>query len=174
MQFWGQIVSIAAMAIIIVSFQCKSTKMFVAVKGVGALLSVISFFLLGNPVSAVFNLIAFVWSFISLNAKWKNKYTFIFFTVLYLIATLITFEKTLSFVSLWAFLFMFVQIADLYSVIFGDGKLIRNMRLFLISPAWLINNTVIVFSIGGALCEVFIMVSVIVSFVRFRKTGFEQ
>ncbi len=174
MEFWGQVISIVAMAVIILSFQCKNNKKLVFVKGIGAFLFAVSFFMVDQPTAAAFNVIAVIWSFMNNNARLKNKICFGTFCVVYLIITLITFEKTWSFVSVWAFILMLVQIADLYSAWYCSGKLIRNIRFFIISPAWLINNTLIGLNIGGAICEVFIMVSVIVSFVRYRKNGFEE
>ena len=54
-----------------------------------------------------------------------------------------------------------------------NGKTIRIAQLFVISPLWIVNN-VYYASIGGVVCEVFNMLSVIVSFIRFRKTGYDK
>ena len=53
-----------------------------------------------------------------------------------------------------------------------DGKKIRIAQLFFISPIWIANN-VYYGSIGGVMCEIFNMISVLVSFLRFRKTGYD-
>jgi hypothetical protein len=47
-----------------------------------------------------------------------------------------------------------------------NGKTIRVLQLFCVSPLWLIHN-IFVFSIGGILCEVFNLGSIIVSLIRF-------
>ena len=54
-----------------------------------------------------------------------------------------------------------------------NGKTMRIAQLCLVSPMWIVNN-IYYFSIGGILCEVFNMVSVIISFVRFGKTGYDN
>jgi hypothetical protein len=54
-----------------------------------------------------------------------------------------------------------------------NGKTIRIAQLSFISPLWIVNN-VYYASIGGVICEVFNMLSVIVSFIRFRKTGYDK
>jgi hypothetical protein len=56
-----------------------------------------------------------------------------------------------------------------------NGKTIRVSQLAVVSPLWLLYDLLIPTpSLGGILCEVFNIVSVIVSFVRFRKTGFDK
>jgi len=69
---------------------------------------------------------------------------------------------------------MAAQLAASYSLMFKSGTFIRNMRFFFVSPVWLINNTVMCFTVGGIICEIITMISVIVSFIRYRKTGFEE
>ena len=54
-----------------------------------------------------------------------------------------------------------------------NGKTIRIFQLCMISPLWILNN-VYYASIGGVICEVFNITSVVVSFVRFRKTGYDK
>jgi hypothetical protein len=56
-----------------------------------------------------------------------------------------------------------------------DGKKIRISQMAVVSPFWLLYDLLIpVPSIGGILCEVFNMASVIISFIRFKKTGFDK
>lgn len=69
---------------------------------------------------------------------------------------------------------MIAQIAGTYAIMFRSGTFIRNMRLFFVSPVWLINNTVMCFTVGGIICEIITMVSIVISFIRYRKTGFEK
>jgi hypothetical protein len=46
------------------------------------------------------------------------------------------------------------------------------VQLGVTSPCWLVHN-IMVFSIGGIICEVGNMISTVVSIFRFRKTGYE-
>ena len=55
----------------------------------------------------------------------------------------------------------------------GNGKHIRYGQFFISSPSWIIHN-IFNFSLGGILCEVFMMASVVISFIRFGKDGFEK
>ena len=55
----------------------------------------------------------------------------------------------------------------------GNGKHIRYGQFFVSSPSWIIHN-IFNFSLGGILCEVFMMLSVVISFIRYGKDGFEK
>lgn len=55
----------------------------------------------------------------------------------------------------------------------ANGKRIRYFQITLMSPAWVVHN-IFNFSLGGILCEAFNMISTIISFVRYRKDGFES
>lgn len=168
MEFWGQIFSLIGMVAIILSYQCKSNRKLVAVVGVGALLFAISYFLLGQPIAAMSNIIAVICSLACLNDKLKNKYVFVIISLMYVVATCFTFEGW------WSLVFMIAQIAGTYAIMFRSGTFIRNMRLFFVSPVWLINNTVMCFTVGGIICEIITMASIVISFIRYRKTGFEK
>lgn len=168
MEFGGQIISIVAMCAIILSFQCKSNKKLVVVMGSGAFLFAISYLLLGQPSAAMFNIISVICSVACMKDSLKNKYVFGVIFILFLVATWFTRNGW------WSWLLMTAQVAGSYSIMFRSGKFIRNMRFFFVSPVWLINNTVMCFTVGGIICEVITMVSVIVSFIRFKKTGFEE
>jgi len=168
MQIWGQIIGLVAMVANILSYQCKSSRRLVAVMGVGALLFSVSYFLLGQPIAAMFNIIAVISSIASLKDNLKNKFIFAIIVILYATTTGVTFNGW------WSLVLMVAQIAYSYSVMFTSGTFIRYMRFFFISPVWLINNTVICFTIGGIICEIITMTSIIVSFIRYRKTGFEK
>ena len=168
MELFGQIISIIAMCAIILSFQCKSNKKLVVVMGSGAFLFAISYLLLGQTSAAMFNIISVISSILCMKDSLKNKYSFGLIAVLFLIATWFTYSGW------WSLLLMVAQLVGSYSIMFRSGKFIRNIRFFFVSPVWLINNTVMCFTVGGIICEVITMVSVIVSFIRYKKTGFEE
>ena len=54
-----------------------------------------------------------------------------------------------------------------------NGRHIRVAQLCFVSPIWLFNNTV-TGSIGGIITEVFGIVSVVISFLRYGWNGFED
>lgn len=168
MNFLGQSIGIIAMVAIILSFQCKSNRRLIVTIGIGALLFAVSYFLLGQHSAAVFNIISVICSIVCLKDNFKNPLVFGSIVVLYLVATLFTYTGW------WSLVLMMAQVAGSYSMMFRNGKFIRNMRFFFVSPVWLVNNTVMCFTIGGIVCEIITMLSVVVSFVRYRKTGFEE
>ena len=116
----------------------------------------------------MFNIIYFISSAMSLNEKLKNKYAFGFICLLFLVATYFTYS------SWWSILLMIAQVSASYSIMFRSGTFIRNMRFFFIAPVWIINNTVMCFNLGGIICDSVTMVSILISFIRFKKTGFEE
>lgn len=168
MELWGQIISIIAMSAIVLSFQCKSNKKLVIVMGAGALLFAVSYLMLGQTSAAMFNIISVICSVMCMKESLKNKYSFGLIAVMFLTATVLTYSGW------WSLVLMSAQLAGSYTVMFKSGVFIRNTRFFFVSPVWLINNTIVCFTLGGIICEVVTMVSVIVSFIRYKKSGFEK
>ena len=168
MELWGQIIGVIGMVAIILSFQCKSNRKLVIVIGVGALLFCVSYFMLGQPSAAMFNLISVIWSVMCLFNKLKRWWSLGLVAAMYIAATYYTADGW------WPWLLMTSQLAGSYAMMFKSGRFIRNLRFFYTSPLWLINNTVVCFTVGGTLCEIITMISIIVSFIRYRKTGFEK
>ena len=72
-----------------------------------------------------------------------------------------------------SFVVPIMQIAYTVATWKNDGKIIRTVRLYAVTPAWLSYN-IVMFSIGGIICEGFNIISIIVSFIRHRKDGFEK
>ncbi len=169
METTAQIISLLGMFANIMSFQCKRNRNLFIMQGVGGFLFAISYFMLGSSVSAIFNLINIIRSTVAANDKLSSKKSFVIVSLIYVVATLFTFD------SWWSFALMATQITGTYMVMFGDGSFIRKVQFFVISPMWLINNSpLVVFSIGGILCEIITLASIVISFVRYRKTGFER
>ena len=164
----GQVISIIAMALNISSFQCKRNRNLFIVMGFGSLLFSVSFVMIGAYPSAVYNIINLIATCLVVKKSFQTKKCFILISILYIIGAIFTYD------SLWSIVPMIAQILATYGMWFGDGAFIRKLRLFIVSPVWLINNTGFAFNIGGIICEVFMMVSAIVSFIRYRKTGFEK
>ena len=74
----------------------------------------------------------------------------------------------------WIALLLAVALCGGTLVMWGrDGKKIRFAQFFMISPLWVVNNAYYG-SIGGIVCELFNMGSVLVSFIRFRRTGYDK
>ncbi len=167
MEFLAQIIGIVAMIINISSFQCKKNKNLFILIGIGSMLFSINFLLLGAYVSAVYNIISIIRSALALNKKSFTKTSFYFLCILYVIGTVFAYDNP------WSIILFVAQIVQTYAMWFKDGSVIRKSQYYFVSPVWIVNN-IIVFSIGGILCELFMMSSAFISYLRFKKSGFEK
>lgn len=155
------------------SFQEKNNKRFFVKQGLSGLMFFMNFILIGAVAAALFNITNLVrgallakndrklWRLITIEAL----YTACFVFSLTMIADL-PFQIFLSALTYFALVFMSVFMW------LGNGTHIRYVQLSVSSPAWIVHN-IFNFSLGGLLCEIFAMTSVIVSFIRFGKNGFE-
>lgn len=167
MEFIAQIIGIVAMFINILSFQCKKNHNLFVMIGIGSLLFSVNFLMLGAYVSAIYNIISIIRSSLALNKRFFTKKYFYLLCILYVVGTVFAYDNP------WSVVLFVAQIVQTYTMWFKDGSVIRKSQFWFVSPVWVVNN-IIVFSIGGILCEVFMMSSVIISFLRFKKTGFEK
>ncbi len=158
--------------IIVYSFQCKQNKNFFLMQGIGSFMFFINFLLIGAYAGAFFNLTNLVRGLLFSKddkKKWKLILTEVLYTLCFTFSVFLTWGN-------WFMIFIsWLPYAALIAMsIFmwkGNGKHIRNFQLYLMSPSWIVHN-IFNFSLGGILCESFNMISVIVSFVRFKKEGF--
>ncbi len=167
MEVIAQVISIVAMFINIMSFQCKKNRNLFIMIGIGSLLFSVSFLMLGAYISAIYNIISIIRSSLALNKKFFTKTSFYLLCVLYVVGTIFAYDN------LWSIVLFVAQIVQTYTMWFKDGSIIRKSQYYFVSPVWVINN-IIVFSIGGILCELFVMTSAFISYLRYRKTGFEK
>lgn len=176
----AQIMGIIAMAFMIASFQIKSNRRLLIAQGIGGFLFSLNYLLLGSIVGAGLNVVNVLRSYFGMNEKTRSKATFWLLNVLYLVMAavyVILSVKDGSFnvyLTAWNIILTFAQIVATWAIYKDDGAVIRKCNLFFVSPIWLFNNIFITFTIGGILCEVFCISSVIISFVRFGKNGFEK
>lgn len=156
-----------------ISFQEKNNKKFFIKQGFAGFMFFMNFLIIGAVSGALFNLVNLVRG--ALFAKNKNEILpFVITEVLYTVC----FVFSLSFIAdkpFQIFLSSLTFLALAFMTIFmwkGNGKHIRYFQLLFVSPAWLIHN-VFNFSLGGILCEIFAMASVVISLFRYRADGFE-
>ena len=168
MQIAGQIVSVIAMALVVLSFQMKSNKMLLVVQMLANFLFAVSYFLLGVYTASIVNLIAMLRSLALYFWADKNSN-------LLLITTLIAFifACIFTYAGVPTILVLVASIVDSFSMWKNDGKFIRYARLFAVSPLWLVHN-IIRFSLGGLICEIFSIISCIIAFIRYKKEGFTK
>lgn len=170
----AQVFGIIGLVIIVYSFQCKKNRNFFIMQGVGSFMFFLNFLLIGAYGGALFNLTNLVRGLLfSKDAQklWKLIVTeFLYVACFVFSATLVwgdNFQLFLTALPCIALLIMSVLMWK------GNGKIIRTYQLFFMSPSWIVHN-IFNFSLGGLICETFNMVSVIVSFIRYGKDGFEN
>ena len=170
----AQLFGILGLIFSALSYQEKNNKRFFIEQGLAGLMFFMNFILIGAISAALFNITNLVRGVLfSKNDKkhWK------LIAVMGLYSACLVFALT----SIWdlpfqIFLSVFTYLTlELMSVLMwrGNGRSIRYGQFFISSPSWIIHN-VFNFSLGGILCEVFTMMSVIISFIRYGKDGFEK
>ncbi len=170
----AQIIGIFGMLAAVLSYQCKTNRNYYIFQGLSGVFFSIQFIMIGAWAGLVFNAYNIFRALIYQSKKSKSVLCIVFLETLVVTATLISifaFKETW-----WLVLFTFIaQATGTFAMWTRNGKTIRISQLAVVSPFWLLYDLLIPTpSIGGILCEVFNMASVIVSFLRFQKTGFDK
>lgn len=168
MNYLAQGVSIIGMLLSVFSFQCKSNRKLIFVQGLASTFFALSYIPSGAYDSMLCNVLNIV-NMLLLMYMTKNRklgYGIIF--VLSVLMSLFTYTGP------WTLVLMAQLLVGNFSLWFCDGATIRKVRFFFVSPVWFINNIFFAFNIGGILCEIFVMTSVIVSLIRYGKEGFTK
>ena len=178
MDIIAQILSIVSCAGIILSFQLKNNRHLFLVQTFAAMGFGISYLLLGAIDGFLINAVAFTNTAVLLNKKLKKKAILVMICAAFpiiSIITVLTYSGTWDTIKILEVIFSFlIAIAQIFYTIStwkDDGKKIRTVRVFLVTPAWLGYN-IVVSSIGGIICEAFNVISIIISFIRYGKDGF--
>ena len=173
-------ISVFGMACHISSFQIKKNSHLFFAQLLGSMLFLLHYILLGAATGAIMNLVGVIRGIIFLQGeKLRKPWVLAVLWIMTIVAVWVTWNGSLSFglnfdMTYWYNIFpLIAMLASSTAMHFNNGKVIRLTQLFLASPGWLTYN-IIVFSIGGALCETFIIISTIVSFIRFGVNGFEK
>ena len=165
----AQTIGIIACTIAISSFQCKKNKHLFLMQALSGLLFSINYFLIGAIPGALFNVASLVrGTLLSKNGKklWKVIFINVLMTACFVYSvTLLAGDWLQIALSFLTFLGMVLMTVFMYK---GNAKHIRYFQVAYASPSWLVYN-VVNFTIGGIICEVFNMVSVVVSLIRYRK-----
>ena len=158
-------IGILGMVFAILSFQCKSNKIFFVMQGLSGASFSLHFFLLCNPTAGYINMINILrgYTFGYTKGRLRNLLT-LAVTLLYTVSSLLTYDSWVS------VLLMVVQISATAVMWTDNPHAIRYLQVFFVSPSWLYQN-VLTGSIGGVICECFNMVSVLISFFRFGFRG---
>lgn len=176
----AQILSIISCAAIIFSFQLKNNRQLFLVQTFAALGFGLSYLFLGALDGFLINTLCFINTVLLLNKKLKKTPILIAICMAFPIISSIA---PLTYTGVWSvskiletvfsYLIAFAQIAYTIATWKDDGKIIRTVRMFFATPAWLGYN-IVVFSLGGIICEAFNVISIIISFIRYGKNGFDK
>lgn len=158
----------------VMSFQAKRNKMLFVCQALGGISFAINFILIGDLASCLFNVMNLVRGIIFIRSR-KRVAEIALVEALYVACF------TFSVIQIWGnwfdiflSLLTFLALVTLSFVMWkGNPRHIRYTQFCISSPAWIVNN-IFHFTLGGLLCEIFTMCSVIISFIRFRKSGFEE
>ncbi|MBO5883856.1 MAG: YgjV family protein [Clostridia bacterium] len=163
----AQAVSIVAAGLLILSYQFKKNKMLYIFQVFGTLLFAVSFMLLGSYTAVAMNIVALVRSaFLAKGGVFSKTPCLCLILAATIVSTVFTYSNWLSILILAA---MIIQTLSAWT---RNGKIMRYGQFFVSSPFWIIHNS-INFSLGGLFAECFVMTSIIISFIRYGKNGFE-
>lgn len=170
----AQCFGILGLMLAALSYQEKNNKRYFIEQGLTGLMFFVNFVLIGAVSAALFNITNLLRGVILVKKKRKLCeliFLEILYTACFVFSVCLIINKPFQiFLSALTYLSIVVMSVVMWK---GDGKNIRYCQLFISSPAWIIHN-IFNFSLGGILCEVFMMTSVVVSFIRFGKNGFEK
>ncbi len=174
MDVFAQIIGILGMAAAVVSYQCKTNRNYFIWQGLSGFCFSIQFVMIGAWAGLAFNVYNIVRAIVNQTRFSRSVPCIVALELLVVGAaslSVFVFQETW-----WLVLLAFVaQAAGTFAMWTKNGKTIRISQLAVVSPLWLLYDLLIPTpSIGGILCEGFNIVSVIVSFVRFRKSGFDK
>lgn len=167
----AQIIGIFGMAANIWSYQQKKKSTVITLQLCGAALFAVNFFMLGAITGAILNIINVA---LSLVFVYKDKIHAdhiawaIGFALAYITSYMMTFavfRKEPTAANLITEFFPVIgTLLTIVSYKMKDAKAIRRLG-FIRSPAWLAYD-VLVFSIGGILCEILTLISIIIGTIR--------
>ena len=168
-----QMIGYAGMLCALLSYQFRKNKIFFLLQAGCAVAFTVQFMLLHSYAAMLMNIVAILRGLIfAARDRLKSPLWHMLLQVLFAGSCLVSFlffgEKW------WIALLLGVALCGGTLVMWGrDGKKIRQAQFFMISPLWIVNN-VYYGSVGGTVCELFNMGSALVSFIRFRRTGYDQ
>ena len=165
---------IIGMIVTFLSFQEKNNKKFFIKQGLAGLMFFLNFIIIGAVSAALFNLTNLVrGAILSKNdhKMWRVIFIVGLYTACFLFAlTTIMGNGFQIFLSALTCTTLIIMTVLMWK---GNGKHIRYAQFLLSSPSWIVHN-IFNFSLGGLICEIASMISVIISFIRYGKDGFEK
>ncbi len=168
-----QLIGYGGMICAFLSFQCRKNRNFFIFQTLCGLFFALQFALLGGWSGFLSNMFAILrGAALAGGDRWHKRPVLLGLEAAFVLCFILS---VAVFGEPWyiAALLFVAQAGGTLAMWTDDGRKIRLFQFCGSSPIWLYHNIFYAFSLGGILCETFNMVSVAVSFIRFRKTGFE-
>ena len=165
---------IVGMIFAFLSFQAKRNTWFFILQALCGVMFAVNYALIGAVSGVLFNVSGILRGVLfreSDRKVWKLIVTELAFLVSIVVSLAFYTTGTLQ-IGLSLFTYSALAVGS-YVMWTGNGKNIRYIQLFYVSPGWLLYN-IVNFTLGGVLCETFNMISTVVSFVRYGTEGFEK
>ena len=157
----------------VLSYQCKKNQNYFFFQILCSTCFMVQFILLGSWAGMIMNLFAIYRGVIMYMGKKCERTGFLISMQVCFVASAVVSVVVFDELIWIAAILFLAQAGGTLAMWSRDGRIIRGVQVLVVSPAWIANN-VYYFSIGGILCEVFNIISVLVSVLRFRKTGFDK
>lgn len=158
----------------IFSFQSKKNKYLFLLQILGSFFFTLNYLMLGAVTGAVMNIVGVIRGIVFMQGeKTRKPYVIVILCLLIVICVILSGYQQLAegnFIPLLPLIGMIFPTCAMFT---GNGKVIRLVQLFLGSPGWIIYN-ILCGAKGGVICEAFIIISTIVSIIRFGINGFEK
>lgn len=145
------------------SFQCKKMRNYYIFYGLLSTFFTINFLMLGAYTACLSNFVAISRSiFLAKGGVFKKKVFMWGLIILGIVIGAFTWD------GIYTVMLVVAISATTFTQYTGKEDIIKPAQLFCISPLWLIHN-IFKFSIGGIICEIFNMTSVIIYYARTRN-----
>lgn len=168
-----QLIGYVGTACALISYQCKKNRSYFLLQMGCSIAFTLQFLLLNAWVGMLLNVFGTLRGiFLSLGDKCKHTAYLVLLEACFLGSCL---AAPLFFGEKWwmAGIMLIAQGVGTLAMWTRNGKTIRIAQVSVVSPIWIVHN-VYYFSIGGIICETFNICSVIISFIRFKKRGFDR
>ena len=163
----GQIASIIGMGLTILSFQMKTRKQIIMLQTIGSAFFLLSYLLLESWAAVYLNIVFLIRNtvfYFSKDQKWAQHKAWLVVLLCAVIAA--------GFVGFRSWLDLLPIVGSIFGTVAMYMKKENMLRLLKLgdSPCWLIYNCTVP-SVGGIICEVLNMASIVVGLVRYKKDG---
>lgn len=172
----AQSIGIVAMAINILSYQQKNQKNIIIMQLCGTSLFAVNMFMIGAVAGGCLNLIGALRALVYSNRKTfkaDKLFWFFGFGALYLVAYALSFLVFGKEPILINFIIEFLPLIGMFSTGYAfyrdRAKTMRQMGL-ISSPSWLVYN-VVNFALGGIICEILAMFSIVIGMIRHDRVS---